>query len=268
MQENLLKTISPQLILNLTLLILLLFGLMFLLNYIILNLAQRMTGKRKYSLLSLIPIIRIIILVTIVIYVFVSVVNITSTNLLALLGASGVIIGFAFKDYVGSIFAGIVSLYEMQYRPGDWVEINGIYGEVISSSLRSIKILTPDDTVVNIPQLILWTTPLFNSNSGSRELLCVVEFYLRPKHNGEQVKQLLYDVALTSPLLHLKKAINVIVQEKPFFTSYQLKAYPIEAKDQFKFKSDLSIRGKTSLLERGFELQEYFPENNVPKKKK
>ena len=260
MQEVFFKNITVGLILEVLGLIIISVVILFLVSYIINKVAGKLTGKHKYNVLTLIPIIRILIVVPLVIYIFTLFVNITSTNLLALLGASGFIIGFALQDYASSIFAGIVSLYEMQYRPGDWVEINGVYGEVISSGLRSILILTPDDTVVHIPQQILWKTPFHNSNSGARELMCVVNFYLQPKHNGEIASKLLYDVALTSPLLQLKKPINVVVEEKPFYTEYRLKAYPIEAKDQFKFKSDLSIRGKSSLIEQGFEFQTFNPE--------
>ncbi len=59
------------------------------------------------------------------------------------LGFIGVGLGFALKDYAGSLIAGTVSLYENRYRPGDWVSIDGAYGEVQSINLRTLSILTP-----------------------------------------------------------------------------------------------------------------------------
>src|SRR5690554_682258 len=52
-------------------------------------------------------------------------------NMVAIFGALGLALGFAFKDYANSLIAGIVTLYEMPYRPGDWIEVNGQYGEVL-----------------------------------------------------------------------------------------------------------------------------------------
>jgi hypothetical protein len=75
----------------------------------------------------------------------------------------------------------------------------------------------------------------------------VANFYLHPDHDAEQVRQKLRKVALTSPYLQLNRPISVIVQEKPWGTHYQLKAYPIDGRDQFGFTSDLTVRGKAAL---------------------
>jgi len=39
----------------------------------------------------------------------------------------------------------------MPYRRGDWISIEGTYGEVKSIGLRAVEIVTPDDTMVVIP---------------------------------------------------------------------------------------------------------------------
>ncbi|WP_238985475.1 mechanosensitive ion channel domain-containing protein [Nitrosococcus halophilus] len=160
-------------------------------------------------------------------------------------------LGFAFKDYVSSIVAGIVAIYERTYRPGDWVKIDEAYGEVRSVSLRALKILTPDDTVVTIPHAKLWDTNIYNDNSGARDLLCVADFYLDPRHDARLVREALYDVALTSAFIELDHPIVVIVVEKPWGTHYRLKAYPMDGRDQFLFTSDLTVRGKAALTTLG-----------------
>ncbi|MFX0209433.1 MAG: hypothetical protein ACFFDT_25840, partial [Candidatus Hodarchaeota archaeon] len=45
------------------------------------------------------------------------------------------------------------------------------------------------------------------------------------------------------------KPIEIVIKEKPWGTHYQLKAYPIDARDQFRFSSDLTIRAKEVLLD-------------------
>jgi small conductance mechanosensitive channel len=176
-------------------------------------------------------------------------INLTFHNSLAILGASGLALGFALKDYLSSIVAGVVALYERPYRPGDWVQIDGAYGEVESVKLRSMRLVTPDATTVTIPNMKLWDTNIFNANSGQRDLMCVADFFLEPRHDATLVRQNLYDVALTSPYLNLMRPIQVIVAEKPWGTHYQIKAYPVDSRDQFQFISDLTIRGKAALGE-------------------
>ena len=61
-------------------------------------------------------------------------------NMVAIFGALGLALGFAFKDYANSLIAGIVTLYEMPYRPGDWIEVNGQYGEVRSIGTRAAEV--------------------------------------------------------------------------------------------------------------------------------
>jgi small conductance mechanosensitive channel len=92
-------------------------------------------------------------------------------NFIAIFGSVGLAIGFAFKDYVRSLIAGVVAIYEQPYRPGDWVKIDDAYGEVKSMGLRAIKIVTPDDTLVTLPYAKIWNTNIHNANSGKRDHL-------------------------------------------------------------------------------------------------
>ena len=175
----------------------------------------------------------------------------TPENLLAIFGTLGVVLGFAFKDYASSLMAGVVALYERPYRNGDWVKIENTYGEVQSLDLRTVQILTPDDTVVAVPHSKMWTTAIHNANGGKRDLMCVADFYLHPDHDGQQVQQNLYDVALASPYLHFLRPVIVVAAEKPWGTHYRLKAYPIDGRDQFLFITDLTLRGKAMLRRLG-----------------
>jgi small conductance mechanosensitive channel len=177
----------------------------------------------------------------------------TFENLVAFLGALGVALGFAFKDYVSSLIAGVVTLYEMPYRPGDWIQVDGAYGEVKAINMRAAEIVTPDDTVVIVPHLKLWNQLIFNANDGGQNLMCIADFYLHPRHDAALVKHALHDVALTSAFLDLEQPIQVIVADKPWGTHYRLKAYPIEPRQQFHFTTDLTIRGKESLTRLGAE---------------
>jgi small conductance mechanosensitive channel len=215
------------------------------------RLAKRLPSRLRMYLLPSIPVFRLAILIITLVMIIPMVIQTSLQNLIAILGFTAVALGFAFKDYISSLIAGIVAIYERPYRVGDWVTIDGAYGEVQSLSLRALRLYTPDDTVVNIPHIKIWTTNIFNANDGNRNLLCVTHFYVDPDHDAARTRQTLHDVALTSPYLDLNHRIRVIVQEQPWGTHYQLKAYPLDSREQFQFISDLTVRGKDALAKMG-----------------
>jgi small conductance mechanosensitive channel len=214
-------------------------------------LAKRLPARLRMYLLPSIPVFRLAILIISFAMIVPMVIQTSLQNLIAILGFTAVALGFAFKDYISSLIAGIVAIYERPYRVGDWVTIDGAYGEVQSLSLRALRLFTPDDTVVSIPHIKIWTTNIFNGNDGNRNLLCVAHFYVDPNHDATRARQRLHDVALTSPYLDLNHSIRVIVQEQPWGTHYQLKAYPLDSREQFQFISDLTVRGKEALARMG-----------------
>ena len=170
--------------------------------------------------------------------------NLSPNNVLALTGTAAVALGFAFKDYASSVIAGIIGLFEVPYQVGDRVKIGEHYGEIISYGLRGILLRTPNDDVVTIPHNKLWTDAIANTNKGSVEAQTVVDFYLAHEVNAEQVMQILYRVAHTSKYTQLKLPILVVMEEKPWGTHFKLKCYPIDARDEFIYKTDLIKRAK------------------------
>lgn len=214
-------------------------------------LAKRLPVRMRMYLLPSIPVFRLAILIIAFAIIVPMVIQTSLQNLIAILGFTAVALGFAFKDYISSLIAGIVAIYERPYRVGDWVTIDGAYGEVQSLSLRALRLYTPDDTVVSIPHIKIWNTNIFNANDGNRNLCVVAHFYLDPDHDATRTRQKLHDVALTSPYLDLNHRIRVIVQEQPWGTHYQLKAYPLDSREQFQFISDLTVRGKAVLAKMG-----------------
>jgi len=217
-------------------------------------LANKISGNIRYFILSLAPVIRLAVIVTAAIMILLRLIDPTFEKMMALFGAMAVALGFAFKDYISSLIGGIVALYERPFRPGDWIDVNGVYGQVRAINMRNVEIITPDDTVVYIPHLKIWTELIYNANDSGDYLMTVADFYLEPNHNNAAVHHQLYDVALTSVYTQLAKPITVIVLNKPWATHYRLKAYPVNHTDQFLFITDLTIRGQATLENMGIKL--------------
>ncbi|MGR9114322.1 MAG: mechanosensitive ion channel family protein [Gammaproteobacteria bacterium] len=216
-------------------------------------LAEHFSGRRRLYLLASVPVFRLLLISAATVLIIPIIIDPTLENLVALLGALGLALGFAVKDYVSSLIAGIVTLYEMPYRLGDWITLENTYGEVKQIGMRAVEIVTPDDTVVVIPHQKLWNTAIHNANDGSQYLMCVADFFLHPRHQAMEVMESLRDVALTSVYLQFEKPVFVTAQEKPWGTHYRVKAYPVDNRDQFRFVTDLTARGKAALTELGAE---------------
>lgn len=214
-------------------------------RWIIRRAAENGPSGVRLSILSLAPKARVVIEIATIALVLPILVEPTFHNTIALIATVGVAIAFALKDYVSGLVAGIVTVLEGTYQPGDWIEVDGAYGEVKLVGVRAAHIVTADDTEVIIPHSRLWSTSVFNATSGSRSLLCVALFYLDADHDGAAVRQALSEIALSSPYHKPGSKIVVIVLEKPWGTLYRLKAYVTESRDQFLFVSDLTIRAKT-----------------------
>ena len=96
--------------------------------------------KRKATIISLINNIIKYIIIAIVIILILNTYGIDTTSIIASLGAISVIVGLAFQDIIKDLLAGMFIIFENTYAVGDFVEINGFKGEVISLGLKTTKI--------------------------------------------------------------------------------------------------------------------------------
>ncbi len=214
-------------------------------------LAERGPSQLRLYILGAVPIIRLFLLIVAILWVIPIIFNITVQNFLVISGAVSVAVGFALKDYASSLIAGVVAIIERPYRPGDWVEISGDYGEVVAVGMRAFTIRTASDDMIAVSHDKIWKNNISNSNDGTHTLMCIADFYLEPDHDAASIRAVLKDVALTSAYLEYEKPILVIINETLWGTHYKLKAYPFDMRDQFEFITDMTVRGKTAIAEMG-----------------
>ena len=225
-----------------------------LIRHLVPRISRLARGQDRFYALPWIPLLRLIILLTALTLIVPVIIEPTRENVLALVGASALAIGFAIKDYISCLIAGIIFMFERPYRVGDWIQIGETYGEVVHLGLRAVLIRTTDANDITIPHSTLWHDQLSNATSGAHDLLCIADFYVHPDHDNALARQVLFDVAMTSIYLHLDRPIVIIMKHLPFGLYYKLKAYPMEAREQFKFISDLSERGQFALHDIGLRM--------------
>jgi len=209
--------------------------------------AENAPTHRRLIILRIVPIARLLIRAAAILIIVPLLVEPTLRDILALSAGLGLVLAYTLKDYGSSFVAGLVTVLENTYQPGDWIEIDGTYGEVKAIAGRAVHLLTADDTEVIIPHSRLWSASIFNSSSGSRSLLCTANFYLHPDHDASAVRQKLTEVGLSSSYRTPDSKVTVAAMERPWGTQYRVKAYVKESREQFLFITDLTIRGKDVL---------------------
>ncbi|MFD3189925.1 mechanosensitive ion channel family protein [Sedimentitalea sp. HM32M-2] len=86
--------------------------------------------------------------------------GLTPASILAGLGLGSVAIGFAFKDVFENFLAGIIILFRREMRIGDFIECEGIEGEVDQIAIRESHIRQTDGQLVIVPNSILFKNPV------------------------------------------------------------------------------------------------------------
>ena len=86
---------------------------------------------------------------------------------LASAGIMGIAIGFAAKDTLANLFAGIFILADAPYKLGDFIVLeSGERGKVTDIGIRSTRILTRDDIEITLPNGVMANSKIMNESSG------------------------------------------------------------------------------------------------------
>ncbi len=256
--KKLLGQITGPKVIEALIIILIAYSIIKLVDWATISLSERVARHQRLRVKQFQPFIRTFVMTITVIMLMNLFLNLSQENVLAVTGTVAVALGFAFKDYASSIIAGIVGLFEAPYRVGDRIAVADTYGEVISYGLRGIRIRTPDDNIVTVPHNYIWTNPVSNANMGELEAQVVTQFYLAHEANPEWVENILYRVAYTSKYTHLKLPITVIMSEHSWGSLFKLKAYPLDARDEFAYATDLTVRAKKQFAKHQFPYPKRF----------
>lgn len=220
------------------------YGSIRLIDWLVIALSEKVAKEWRLRVKQFLPFLRMGVLTTALIILMNLFLNLSQENIYAVTGTIAVAVGFAFKDYVSSVIAGIIGIFEASYRVGDRVTISGEYGEVIGYGLRGVRIQTPTDDVVTIPHNQIWTSGVSNANMGRLEAQVVTSFFLAHDVDVALVERILYRVAQTSKYTHLRLPIVVIMEDCNWGSLFKLKCYPIDARNEFVYQTDLTRRAK------------------------
>jgi len=101
--------------------------------------------------------------------------GVNTTSIIALLGAAGLAVGFALKDTLGNIAAGIMLLFLRPFRTGDFIEFGPNMGTVKEINLFTTILETFDGLYLAAPNGAIWNNSIKNfSRNGKRRMDLVV----------------------------------------------------------------------------------------------
>jgi MscS family membrane protein len=116
-------------------------------------------------------------------------------------GIIGIAVGFAAKDTLANLFAGISILVDAPYQLGDFVVLDGgDRGRVTKIGLRSTRILTRDDIEITVPNSVIANSKIANESGGPWEKARIrISVGVAYDSDIDRVKEILLDVARHLP---------------------------------------------------------------------
>ena len=131
----------------------------------------------------------------ILIYVSIGILGINTTSITTFLGATGIVLGIAFKETLGNFCGGLIILTFKPFKVGDTIEYNNYLDTVKKIELFYTKMLNPQNELVIIPNGIITNTEIRNI-----------------KQNGERRLDLRIGVSYNSDIQKVKKILERIIK--------------------------------------------------------
>jgi small-conductance mechanosensitive channel len=199
---------------------------------------QRLLVKRVQPLLR-------IVIYAVAVYFIIGVLSPEDETLYAILGSMALALGLAAKDLLNDLIGGIVVLFDRSFQIGDRVQVGGYYGEVVAIGLRSTKLVTPDDSLVTVPNSTLLASGVSNTNAGSLECQVVVDLFLPGAVDLDAVEAVAREAVLTSRMAALSKPVAIHVKDEfdeTHLSHVIVKAYVFDTRYENAFAADLTRR--------------------------
>jgi small-conductance mechanosensitive channel len=144
-----------------------------------------------------------IVIVGTALYLVLVVWEINVSAWLASAGIVGIAVGFAAKDSLANLFAGIFIVTDAPYKVGDYIVFDtGERGRVNQIGLRSTRLITRDDVEITIPNSIIANAKIVNESGGPWERSRVrVQVGVAYGSDIDRVREVLMDIARQATVL-------------------------------------------------------------------
>jgi len=140
-------------------------------------------------------------------YIALNLVHLNLGALTVLLGTLGLGLGLGLQPLFVNFISGLMILFERHMRVGDIIELDGQVGEVISVSMRSTRVRSPDNIEFIVPNGDFITGKVVNWTLGDSKIRGKIEVGVAYGTDVQLVRKLLINIAHTHE--------NVLVDPPP-----------------------------------------------------
>ena len=111
------------------------------------------------------------VLYVVVTVITLNVMGVPIASLITILGAAGLALSLALQQCLSNVAGGLIILLSKPFKAGDYIELNGLSGEVEGISILYTRLLTPDNKLSYIPNGVAANEKIVNyTATGTRRL--------------------------------------------------------------------------------------------------
>ncbi|NNF98447.1 MAG: mechanosensitive ion channel family protein [Desulfobacteraceae bacterium] len=183
-------------------------------------------------------------------------------------GVLGVAIGFAAKDTLSNLIAGVLLIMDRPFEVGDRIEVwnapagSATWGDVMDIGIRATKIKTTDNIIIVIPNNEIMTRDIINYTSNTNAIRVRINIGVAYDTDLEKAKQTILEVAQCMDWIKTDPAPVVVV--KSFGESsvdLQLRVWIENARKRIHTISYVTDNVKSAFDKAGIEIP--FPKRDI-----
>ncbi len=179
-------------------------------------------------------------------------VGVNMAPLLAGLGITGFILGFAFQETLGNLLAGVMIVLNAPFRIGDYIEVGSMAGTVKDMDMMGVTLATPDNKRVIMANKLIWGHAIVNYSYTERRRV-EMGVSIAPSSDVEKAKEVIKGLLESYP---------EVLSEPPIFIG--VRAYTRSSVDlvvrpwakpsdywnvNFRFQQEILVKFKESGIE-------------------
>ena len=183
-------------------------------------------------------------------------------------GVAGIAIGFAARDTLSNIIAGILLIVDRPFEVGDRIEVwsapanSATWGDVLDVGLRATKIKTTDNIVIVIPNNEIMKRDIINYTTITKEIRVRIPIGIAYDADVKKAKEIIEKISLEMDWVMEEPPPKVVV--KSFGDSavnLEARVWISEARRRMDTISHITDRVKEVFQEEGIEIP--FPKRDI-----
>ena len=183
-------------------------------------------------------------------------------------GVAGIAIGFAAKDTLSNLIAGILLIIDRPFEVGDRIEVwsapsgSATWGDVIDIGLRATKIRTTDHIIIVIPNNEIMTRDIINYTLNSEKIRVRVNIGVAYDTDIKKAKEIILKVAASADWIAKEPAPKVVVRNfGESSVDLQLRVWIKEARRRMDTISYITDQVKEAFDSQGVEIP--YPKRDI-----